>query len=139
MKKDQRFRFTAQNCPKHPSNCTDKWIQNDFSKGVGYYILKSDSRPIGCVALERANSDICYLERLAVLPKHRRQGFGKAIVNHVFAKAKNMGAQMINIGIIADHTELKTWYNKIGFIEGETKKFEHLPFLVTFMTYQIRS
>jgi len=44
---------------------------------------------------------------------------------------------MISIGIIAAQTDLKRWYQKIGFIEGGTKGFEHLPFRVTFMIYHL--
>ena len=36
-----------------------------------------------------------------------------------------------------DDTELKRWYLKIGFVEGETNEFDHLPFLVLFMTYTL--
>jgi len=41
----------------------------------------------------------------------------------------------VSIGIIANDTQLKQWYKKIGFAEGETRKYEHLPFDVMFMTY----
>jgi hypothetical protein len=44
---------------------------------------------------------------------------------------------MVSIGIIADHTILKNWYLKLGFIEGKTKSFDHLPFDVTFMSYDL--
>jgi len=30
----ERFGITPENCPKHPSNCTDKWIERDFRRGV---------------------------------------------------------------------------------------------------------
>lgn len=30
----QQFGLTPQNCPKHPSNCTDKWVQSDLDRGV---------------------------------------------------------------------------------------------------------
>jgi len=43
------------------------------------------------------------------------------------------------IGIIAAQTDLKRWYQEIGFIEGDTKEFKHLPFLVTFMIYNLPS
>ena len=39
--------------------------------------------------------------------------------------------------IIAKHIELKNWYTRIGFSEGESKEFPHLPFCVTFMSYAI--
>ncbi len=133
----RRFGLTLENCPKHPSNCTDEWIENDFARGVTYYILESNRVAVGCVALEKANSDLFYLERLGVLPEVRRKGFGRALVDHIIFQANFYGAKQISIGIIADDTELNRWYQKIGFIEGETKEFKHLPFLVTFMTYEL--
>ena len=133
----RRFGLTLENCPKHPSNWTDEWIENDFARGATYYILESNRTAVGCVALEKANSDLCYLERLGVLLEARRKGFGRTLVDHVIFQANLYGAKQISIGIIANDTELKRWYQRIGFVEGETKEFEHLPFLVTFMTYEL--
>ena len=133
----QRFDLTSENCPKHPSNCTDAWIRNDFARGVSYYILEHDGRQAGCAALEMPEPDLGYLERLAVLPADRRKGIGRRLVNHVFHQAKASGIKKISIGIIAAQTDLKHWYQKIGFIEGATKEFKHLPFRVTFMIYHI--
>ena len=133
----RRFGLTLENCPKHPSNCTDEWIENDFARGITYYILESNRKAVGCVALEKSNPDLCYLERLGVLQKARRNGFGRALVGHVISQATLCGAKQISIGIIGKDTELKRWYQRIGFVEGETKEFEHLPFLVTFMTYDV--
>ena len=133
----ERFTLTLENCPTHPSNCADEWIENDLARRVAYYILESDGKPVGCVALEKANPDLCYLERLGILPQSRRKGFGKALVDHVFAEARALGAKQISIGIISADTELKLWYQKIGFLERETKEFAHLPFLVTFMSYEL--
>lgn len=132
----QRFVLTVENCPKHPSNCTDAWIESDFKRGVGYFILEDQGRAVGCVGMEKDSPDMCYLERLAVLPDKRRGGFGKALVNHVLARAKEAGVKQVGIGIIARQGELRTWYGKIGFSDGETRVFEHLPFSVLFMTYE---
>ena len=133
----QRFDLTSENCPKHPSNCTDDWIRNDFTRGVSYYIIAHNGRPTGCAALEIPEPDLGYLERLAVLPADRRQGIGRRLVDHVFNRAKAAGVKKISIGIIGAQTDLKRWYQKIGFIEGATKEFEHLPFRVTFMTFHL--
>jgi GNAT superfamily N-acetyltransferase len=129
----QRFGLTPENCPKHPSNCTDVWIRNDFDRGVSFYLLEHNGRPAGCAALESPEPALGYLERLAVLPANRRQGFGHRLVDHVFRQAGIAGIHKISIGIIAAQTELKNWYQKIGFVEGDTKEFSHLPFSVTFM------
>jgi ribosomal protein S18 acetylase RimI-like enzyme len=133
----ERFALTVENCPKHPSNCTDEWIEKDFARGVAYYILEHNGAPVGCIALEKANPDLCFLERLGVLPQSRRKGFGKALIDHVFTKARVLGAKQISIGIISDDTELKLWYQRIGFVEKETEEYAHLPFLVTFMSYEL--
>lgn len=132
-----KFGLTRENCPKHPSNCTENWITNDFARGVIYYLLERNGLPVGCVAIEKATNDLCYLERLAVLPEERRKGFGNQLVNQVLDTARACGAKLISIGIIAEQTDLKIWYQKIGFEEGETKQFSHLPFCVCFMRYEI--
>jgi len=129
-----RFGLTQENCPKHPSHCTADWIQGDMDRGVTYFILEDNGFASGCVALELVGSKLCYLERLAVRPPRRRRGFGRALVNYVLAEAERSGARRVSIGIIAEQTELKSWYQKIGFIEAKTKEFAHLPFRVTFMS-----
>ena len=131
----RRFNLTPENCPKHPSNCTDTWVKRDLARGVLYYILQCDDMPAGCVALEKASPNTCYLERLAVLPEMRRNGFGRMLVDHVLDEASLIGAKQVSIGIIADQAELKSWYKNMGFKEEATKQFEHLPFHVTFLTY----
>jgi N-acetylglutamate synthase-like GNAT family acetyltransferase len=133
----ERFGLTLENSPRHPSNCTEDWIQKDMERGVTYFIIENQNFVAGCVALELANSEVCYLERLGVIPNQRQRGFGKALVTHVLSKGKLLGAHRVNIGIIAQHTELKNWYKRIGFVEGESKEFPHLPFRVTFMSYEV--
>jgi N-acetylglutamate synthase-like GNAT family acetyltransferase len=113
----QRFSLTQENAPRHPSNCTMEWIQKDMERGVTYFTLENDSRVAGCVALELASSETCYLERLAVLLDQRQQGFGKALVAHALLSAKRLGVHCVNIGIIMEHIELKNWYKRIGFVE----------------------
>jgi len=108
-----------------------------MERGITYFAIKNNNHVVGCVALEQANSQVCYLERLAVLPNQRRRGFGKALVEHALSEAKLLGVNYVSIGIIAEQTELKDWYKRLGFVEGESKEFPHLPFRVTFMSYGI--
>ena len=132
----ERFGLTQENAPRHPSNCTVDWIQKDMARGVTYFVIENKNCVVGCVALELANSEVSYLERLSVFPNQRQRGFGKALVTHVLSKAKLLGVHCVNIGIIAEHNELKNWYKGIGFVEGESKEYPQLPFRVTFMSYK---
>lgn len=133
----ERFGLTQENAPRHPSNCAVDWIRKDMERGVTYLALENRNHVVGCVALERANTEVCYLERLAVLPDHRRRGFGKALVEYVLSEAKRLRVNCVSIGIIAEHTELKDWYKRLAFVEGEGKEFPNLPFGVTIMSYDI--
>jgi N-acetylglutamate synthase-like GNAT family acetyltransferase len=133
-----RFGLTPNNAPRHPSNCTVDWIRKDMEDGVTYFAIENKNHVVGCVALKKAKTEVCYLERLAVLPNQRRRGFGKTLVEHVLSEARLLGVNYVSIGIIAEQTELKNWYKKLGFLEGESKEFPHLPFRVTFMSYGIK-
>jgi N-acetylglutamate synthase-like GNAT family acetyltransferase len=133
----KRFGLTPENALRHPSNCQEEWIKKDIDRGVMYFVLEKEGLVSGCIAIEKANQEVCYLERLAVLPDQRQQGLGKALVEYALSQAKFLNVHNVNIGIIAEHTELKNWYRKIGFAEGESKEFPHLPFRVTFMSFQV--
>ena len=131
----ERFGLTPQNSPTHPSNCRSEWIIREMNRGVAYYILEVGEQAAGCVALEKINDEVCYLERLAVLPEQRRQGFGEALVKHALSEARNLGVFRVQIGIIADHQELLDWYEKLGLEKLEKKDFPQLVFPVAFMSY----
>jgi len=133
----EKFALTRENSPKHPSNCEDAWVESDLEKDIVYYLLERDSQPMGCVAFERSTTEVCFLERLAVLPESRRRGFGRALVEHVLDVAREQGFRTVSIAIIAEHVELKDWYRNLGFVEKDTKSFPHLPFVVEFLTYEL--
>ena len=134
----ERFNLTVKNCPKNLAFCTNQRVKDDFERGLRYCILEQNDKACGCVALEEAGPDFCYLGRLAVLPGYRRKGLGAALVNHVFEQAKKIGMQRVEIGIIDKDTKLKSWYKKFGFVQKSTKRFKHLPFLVAFMYKELR-
>ncbi len=133
----RRFNLTVENCPKNPAFCTEQRVKDDFDRGLEYYILENNGQPLGCVALEKAGPEVCYLERLAVLPEQRRKGFGKLLVDRVLDRARKIGSRRVEIGIISAQTELKSWYENIGFLQKGTKKFDHLPFIVAFMSKEL--
>ncbi len=133
----ERFHLTPENCPKHPSNCTQKWIDADVKRGVSYFILKNKDIVIGCVGVERADNHTCYMERLAVLPEYRKKGFGKKLALHAIRLSKQLGVNHVGIGIIAGDTGLRNWYEKMGFKQKKTLAFDHLPFDVMLMSLNL--
>jgi diamine N-acetyltransferase len=130
-----RFGLTPSNCPKHPSFCTPEWVKADFARGEKYFVIAENATPIGCVAYESPRVGTAYLNRLSVLPKHRKRGVGTRLVEHLIQYAEAQAVQTISIGVIAQHLELQRWYRALGFENGESKEFPHLPFAVQYMSY----
>lgn len=133
----ERFGLTMENCPRNMAFYTEQRFVEDINRGMQFYLLENDGQVYGCVALERAKSDMIYLGRLAVLPEHRSKGLGQALVHHIFAEAKQMGVKRVEIGVISEDTQLKDWYRQFGFVQTGTKAFDHLPFVVAFMAKEL--
>jgi GNAT superfamily N-acetyltransferase len=129
----ERFGLTPENAPRHPSNCTPDWIRAAFAKGIRHFLLETPEGAAGCVALERANAEVCYLERLAVLRAYRRNGFAEALAKHAVDEARKLGARRIELGMVAAQAELREWYEKLGFSVTTIVRFEGAPFEVAFI------
>jgi GNAT superfamily N-acetyltransferase len=129
------FGLDAQNCPKHPSLCTEAWVEADMARGERYFLHEDAARaPLGCVAYESAGPGRAYLNRLSVLPTQQARGIGARLVAHILEHARSDAVGTISIGVIDAHTELQRWYGKQGFVAGDIRHFAHLPFAVRYMT-----
>lgn len=98
-----------------------------------------DGQRVGFVAVERADDDRWYMERLAVLPEYRHKGIGRTLMDFVFETVRQRGGKKVSIGIINENRVLKKWYIDYGFVETGTRAFSHLPFEVCFLEKAVRS
>ncbi len=133
----EAFDINAENCPNHPSFYNQARVLADFKRSEEYYLFKKGHIDIGCVAFENPRPDVVYLNRLSVLPEYRCNGVGESLVNFIIDYSKTKKAKRVSIGIIDAHINLKNWYLKLGFVEGEKKSFSHLPFDVRYMSYAL--
>jgi ribosomal protein S18 acetylase RimI-like enzyme len=133
----ERFGLTPENCPRHPSNCTVGWVERSAEAGARHFLAEEDGQPCGSVAVKPAGRGVYYMERLAVLPAFRRKGIGRALVRRALEEARRLGAHAVRIGIIAEHTEVRAWYERQGFVLTGTRTFRHLPFTVAFMEQRV--
>jgi len=127
------FNLTRENNPTHPSFMTTKRLREDHNKGVRFFGLFLRDRQIGFIAVEKADADLFYIERLAVLPKCRHRCYGQKLMEFAFEHIKANGGKKVSVGIINEQTILKDWYTSLGFEETATRQFAHLPFTVCFM------
>ena len=131
--------LTRENSPTHPSFITTGRLREDRGKGVRFSGLFLGDMQIGFIAVEKDNTNLYYVERLAVLPEYRHRGYGAQLMQFAFEYIKTNGGKKVSIGIINEQTILKNWYKGLGFVEVSTREFTHLPFTVCFMEKAISS
>jgi ribosomal protein S18 acetylase RimI-like enzyme len=85
--------------------------------------------------MELASTSVAYLERLGVPPEQRCRGFGAELVRHVLRQARAAGARIVSVGVIAEHTEIVSWYERLGFEQTGTRRFPYLPFTVSYLEH----
>ncbi len=131
------FGLTEENAPTNGAFLKDENILEELRKGVKMFGVFKGACQVGFMALEAKDDKTYYLEKLAVLPKYRHMGFGKALVEYAAQFVKEAGGRVISIGIIYENKPLWAWYKELGYVETGTKKFDHLPFAVCFMKLEI--
>jgi GNAT superfamily N-acetyltransferase len=90
-----QFGLNADNCPRHPSLCTESWVRAELERGETYFILEdAEGKPVGCVAFESPGPGRGYLNRLSVLPGHRGKGAGARLVRHVVEHARSRAVEL---------------------------------------------
>jgi len=93
--------------------------ERQLSGFVVCFQVGSDKRRVDAVA--DANSDVFFLENIAVNPCVQRSGFGLTLIKHVIALARDSGCSSIELYTNELMTENIAWYKKLGFSE-----FDHV-------------
>ena len=129
--------ITIENVPMFPAFITIERLEEIRARGAVLFGLFSNGSQVGVVAVEKQDTGEYHLRRLAVLPEHWHGGLGRELVDFIIDYVRKLGVKKLYLGMVNEHTVLKNWYQSMGFIEIELKKFEHLPFTVCFMALEI--
>jgi N-acetylglutamate synthase-like GNAT family acetyltransferase len=135
----RRVGLTPANFSRHAAHMGPEWILEQMDTGNRFFILEDSGLACGCVALRTADAGAVELWRLAVLPAHRRKGYGRMLVDHVVAEARRLGARRVTLGLWATDPQLRRWYERRGFRKTitETKTCPDLPLAVTHMAMDL--
>lgn len=127
------FKLTRENAPTNPAFIEIDSLEKMLDKDVEMFAVIYEGKQIGFVAVENAGNGVYYMERLAILPEYRHNGYGKMVMDFVAEHVRSGNGKKISIGVINENTVLKNWYINYGFLEKEIKVFNHLPFTVCIM------
>ena len=133
----REFGLTTENCPGHTSFMRIERLNRQFAENGLMFCCELQGEIIGYFSLNDNGRGAFALENLAVLPEFRHRGIGGEMVQFAADFAADSGAPKIEIGIIDESATLKSWYQKLGFVQTGMQKFPHLPFTVGFMELAI--
>jgi len=112
----ERVFIDEQNCPPE-----EEWDgHDDTSRHVVGWL---DGAPVATARWRAVPHDeevVAKLERFAVLPKHRGEGYGRHLVETVLADARRAGFDTF---LIHAQAHLEDWYASFGFVSTE-RRFE---------------
>lgn len=97
------------------------------SSGTGHSeIDKVDGTIVACVQVSDIGGGVAYLGQLAVEPARQASGLGRTMIVAAEAYARGLRATRVEMTVIADRTELITYYQHRGYIlTGEKRPFPY--------------
>ena len=132
--------LTEENCPKYVGFVsTAERLQTHETWGWRIYGLYKNEQLVGYVSISKETDGAYEIHNLAVMPEYRHSGCGKQLLNFCMAKITKLGGSKAVISITEENYVLKNWYTAFGFVHTGTKKFEHLPFTVGFMVWEVKT
>jgi len=134
-----QFGFTQETNPTNNAFIDEATLRSQLNTGIRLYGLSVENELIGCIAVEESTkeAETFYIEKVSVLPDYRNQGYGVQLMDFATDLIKKEGGKFVSIALIDSHTKLKNWYLSQGFVQTGTKAYEHLPFVVCFMSKQL--
>lgn len=64
---------------------------------VRLFVLHEDGSPVGMAALRRLDDDVCEIKSMRTRPDHLGKGVGRALLEHLIAEARALGACRISL------------------------------------------
>ena len=134
------FGITEENAPRFTAFATDekkiRWhLEGERRPMYGYF---REGKMVGYYSLLEKEGGICELNNLAVIPAFRRRGIGEELLFDSFARARELGAEKMTLGMVEENRALREWYESHGFAHTGAVKYDFFPFTCGYMEKDLR-
>jgi GNAT superfamily N-acetyltransferase len=90
-------------------------IDKILKEGVLFHVLRADEAPAGCGGIQFYGDEFGELKRMYVRPAFRGRGFGKLLVEHLTAIARERGMPLVRLETGIYQTTAIALYESLGF------------------------
>jgi diamine N-acetyltransferase len=106
------------------------------SRAAGRVVAEVDHGVVGFVAVfarvapEEPDEDqtpYAYISDLVVLPRYRRRGIGRALLEQAEALVGSSGARILRVGVLAKNEPAAKLYRAAGFSDYQLQLVKRLP------------
>jgi GNAT superfamily N-acetyltransferase len=108
---------------KEDMNTLDKFMPPKGRLLLGYV----EDQPRGIACLKALTDSISEIKRMYVLPEARNNGLGRALLNQLLEKARQIGYERIRLDSARFMTEAHKLYRSAGFHEIEAYEGSEIP------------
>lgn len=130
------FGLTVENAPRFTAFSTNfEKLENQYfdENCFMYGYFNENKQLLGYYSLRIEDDGQCELNNLCVLPEYRHTRIGRELFFHSLAEAADKGSSKMNFSIIEENKKLRAWYESMGAVHTEAKKFEFFPFTCGYM------
>jgi GNAT superfamily N-acetyltransferase len=106
----------AQLEPHYPRQSRHGYsIEKLLAEGVAFFIIRSDGTPAGCGGIQLVGREYGELKRMYVRPQFRGSGFGKLLIAHLAAYAREHDVLLLRLETGIYQREAIGLYERMGF------------------------
>lgn len=99
-------------------------IERYYADGIFDVLETTEGVIIGTVALEPLGHGVCELRKMYLKTNFRGRGYGRKLLNHAIARAKELGFKRIELQTARVLEEAVGLYKKHGFQPSDTAGLE---------------
>ena len=90
-------------------------VEKLLRQGVLFFVLRDGDVPAGCGGIQLYGSEYGELKRMYVRPQFRGRGFGKLLLAHLIALARQNGIGVVRLETGIHQQEAIALYERAGF------------------------
>jgi len=113
------FHLRFQNFEEEVAN-----LPGDYVSPTGCLLLAVyKEQPVGCVGLRKLSDDVCEMKRLYVREQFRGLGIGRALVEAVIEKAREIDYNYMRLDTVPSMEAASALYISVGFKKISTYRY----------------